>query len=297
MSRQFLVVGMDGTIGSALATLLRQHGSTVHVTSRRPHPGFDPGIIHLDLGRSPAFWSEVPKCDTAVICAGVSGLSACRKDPISTRTINVSHTLALAEKLALRGTFIVLLSTNMVFDGSTARTSIEETYSPMTEYGRQKVELEKRLAASGIVSAVVRLTKVIHPKMTLLFEWLDSLRMGRPIHPFSDIVCAPILLETAILGIAAIAERKISGCWQFSSPTDISYASIATELARAAKANPELIHLESARGLCDLEHVPIHATLDASRAMKELRLEFIDSADAVQKTLGRMLNESVARSA
>ena len=74
--------------------------------------------------------SRAPKplehCDhaDAVLCAGITSLAVCRQDPQACRRINVENSLAVLRQLAGTGTFVVALSTNLVFDGSKNQTII-----------------------------------------------------------------------------------------------------------------------------------------------------------------------------
>lgn len=87
--------------------------------------------------------------------------------------MNVSNTVRIAELLAGRGAKTVFLSTNAAFSGNNSYQDEDAVLLPVTEYGRQKVEAEKRLLALGGSAParshviIARLTKVLCAPMPL----------------------------------------------------------------------------------------------------------------------------------
>jgi len=276
---RLLVVGGEGLLGGALLDSGRREGLEVCATMQHAD---DPvaGIRRLDLAGPVEGWS-LPRCSSAVLCAAITSLDACRRDPAGTRHINVSQTVRLADRLVSAGAFVVFVSSNLVFDGAKPCRPAADALCPETEYGRQKAEAERALAAFGESVAVVRLTKVVSPKWTLMRGWIEAWRSGRMVEAFADMVGAPIPLEVTVKGVLAVTHRRLAGIWQFSAATDVSYAEMARHLARRVGANAELVRDVSARTRVSLEHLPEHTTLDASRATRELGLRFPPPLEAV----------------
>lgn len=269
-----LIVGADGLLGGTLRRQLQRSGREVAATSLLSVP--DPqNVLHLDLTQPPETWPELSPCRAVVLCAAITSLEQCRANPAGTRLVNVTRTLALLERLAQHGAFVVFISSNLVFDGSKPRRRPEEPVCPRTEYGRQKAEAEAALLRLRDRVAIVRLTKVIHPDMPLMRGWIQSLREGKPISPFQDFVCSPITLDATVGVLAEIAAQQRAGIWQLSASADITYAEIARCLAKSGGFDSALVRPVSARtGM--LEHLPQHSTLDAGRAQRELGFELID---------------------
>jgi hypothetical protein len=64
----------------------------------------------------------------------------------------------------------------MVFDGLSSFSKIDQPLNPKTEYGKQKAEAEKQLLSLGKSITVVRFTKIIGFEMTLLKDWIRTLK-------------------------------------------------------------------------------------------------------------------------
>lgn len=277
-----LVIGADGLLGSSLHAMGRTRGWPVEGTTRK-EVAAGSGLHYLDLGK-PIDDYTPPHCTTAVLCAAVTRLEACRREPVATRYVNVEQTIRLARRLHDQGIFVTYLSSNLVFDGTCALQQADAPLRPNTEYGRQKAAAEEGIGRLGDKAAIVRLTKVVSPQWQLLRGWSDDLRRGKPVNPFSNKSCAPIPPGLTVQGIAEIARRKLPGIWQFSPATDVTYADIARDIARRIGANPELVRPLQAPAEEGSGREPRFGTLDATRAQLELTLTFPPPLEAIAQT-------------
>lgn len=270
MSETALVVGGDGQIGRALVSVLHERGWEVRSTVLEPIPP-TPSQWSLDLARDPAGWPIPERVDVAFLCAAVPSLAQCRDRPQQTARINVINTLALAQRLVQRGAFVLVPSTNLVFDGEKPFRSSADTVCPMTEYGRQKADLERGFMSLGASAAVVRLTKVIGESMPLFERWCCELQAGRVIQPFSDMNLAPVSLALTVDVMVRIVESRLSGMFQLSPPDEIAYSDAAYEIAQTLGIGRELIQpILTTHASQTLECVPKYGTLDVSRIRNEL---------------------------
>jgi dTDP-4-dehydrorhamnose reductase len=181
----------------------------------------------------------------------------------------------------------VFLSTNHVFDGSRPHRPADDNRCPANEYGRQKAEAEERLLELGEGVAIVRLTKVLFPGDSRLAGWTEALRRGEAVRAAANLSLAPVPAELAIEGIIRVAESRASGIFQFSAPDETSYFQAAKAIAVTVDAREDIVCDEPAV----LEpgphgEIPRHASLDASRAARELRLTFPLSVDVVLQAAG-----------
>lgn len=266
-------MGADGVIGQPLAEQARQAGEMVVETTRR-RDTLSPQRWFLNMAEDVSTWHPPEGVAVAYLCAAVTSLEQCRTHPHQSAQINVDHTVALAERLVSAGAFVIFPSTNLVFDGSIPYTPAEEPTCPRTEYGRQKAAAEQRLLALGEQVAVIRPTKIVQRGMPRIVAWAQALRRGEVIHPFSDMMLAPLPLSYVLRVFQHIATLRLSGIIQLSAAQDISYAQVAYHLAHRIGANPALVQpVRCTESSVQLEAVPAHTTLDASRVQNEIGLE------------------------
>ena len=265
-----LVIGADGAIGSAVAARLEATGMPVVRTSRRGTAGSVP----LDLAAVPAAWRPPEGIASAVICAAMTSIEACRSRAAEARRVNVEAPLHLGRRIAAAGGRVVFLSTNMVFDGSTPFVPARAARCPRTAYGRMKAEAEEGLLALGDAATVIRLTKVVGSALPVIEAWRSALARGEIVRPFSDLPIAPVSLELAAAVVAGAVREPLGPVLQVSARADVTYADAAHRLAARWGVADELVRpwtvAESGVGL---EHVPHHTTLDGAAVRDRLGIE------------------------
>jgi dTDP-4-dehydrorhamnose reductase len=281
-----LIVGSDSLLGRELMARMQQAGESVIGTTRRRDQVSGPHV-YLDLSEDVERWQCDRPVGVAVLCAGATKLASCEADPAATARINVQGISALARNLAVSGTFILHLSTSSVFDGSAPRRLPHDPVSPRSEYGRQKAEAERQVLELGKLGAVVRLTKVLEPRPPLLQGWVQALRSGQPIHPFSNMVMAPIPLEFVGEVLHRLVGLRLPGVIQVSAERDVTYAEAARHIARRLGADEDLVQPITAEeaGIPRIAK-PAHTTLDAAWLRGELGLAPPDVWSTIDTALG-----------
>ena len=271
-----LVVGGDSTIGGAMVTRLDRIGLPVVWTTRRRDELSDRSL-HIDLDDESCAWNlpDVPPA-SAVLCAAITSVEACELNPGRTGKVNVENTVKLAKILRASGAFVTILSTDMVFDGLRPLVRSDQATTPVTQYGRQKADVEKALCGHSNDVAVVRLGKVIGPQTSPFTEWIEDLSSGVAIHPFSDVVLAPISLDCVVGLLVGITTNRRCGIFHATGPTDITYADAAYWIADRMGVDDRLV-VPVPRKYLPGDLRPIHRALDVSMDLAEMGLTGIDS--------------------
>jgi dTDP-4-dehydrorhamnose reductase len=263
----FLIVGGESEIGAAAFAALESQGRAAVATTRRSDL-VGRNRPFLDLADSLVGWESPADVTSACVCAAVARLADCAADPQKSAHINVTQTLTLVEKLLRRGIYVLFLSTNQVFNGRVAQVPPDTPHSPVSEYGRQKARTEAVLLehmARGAPIGVLRLAKVVSPRMPLLQRWIADLARGKPIGAFSDMTLAPTHIASVCSAIGALLTARASGVFQLTGPRDVSYAEVGRFLAGKLGVEPSLVQVMSARAAGLPEGAtPLHTTLDSS---------------------------------
>lgn len=248
-------------VGGALVTRLRQSGARVLGTTRRWEYVTEE-CIHLDLADDLRQWRPPNAVSVAILCAGETRIQACKNNPAGSARVNAEGVSQVAKTLRREGAFVIYLSTNQVFDGSVPFCSAQDPTCPITEYGRQKAEAERRLSDGGTAGAIVRFTKILGPQTALFTTWAEALRHGQSIQPFSDMMFAPVPLSCVTNILLLIAGRQLTGIFHVSGDRDISYEAAARIGAEALGAAPQLVQpIKAAQDRADGEPMPVHTTL------------------------------------
>ena len=238
---KYLIVGSDGLIGSQLERDLSERGEVVVSTTRRLDL---PSKVFVDLLTAKTDAASAVKADVAFFCAAMTNIQVCEAEPLISRQINVIETLRLMKRLADEGCFVVFLSSNAVFDGQSPFPDEDATYSPTTEYGRQKVSVEKEIRNSPSLTnrvAIVRLSKVVSSTSGVVAEFLRRLRAADPCHAFDDLLLCPVSLGYVCAALIYVATTQQSGIFHLSGAEEMTYAQFAENLATHVGADPRVI--------------------------------------------------------
>jgi len=279
-----LVIGGDSLIGRALAGHLRDTGHDVTVTTRRRETA-SAGRVPVDLETGD--WSALrDSFDAAYLVAAIARLADCAHDPERAERINVRQTVELARWLGVRGSRIIFLSTNQVFDGTRTLRRAEEPVCPVTVYGRQKARAETAILDTCADAAVLRMTKVLGDETPLFQDWTRSLTTGRPIAPFADMPLAPVHVSLVADSLVRIGESSGRGIYQISATDDVEYADVGHRLAALLGASPELVRPASWRDSGLLVEAPAaNTTLDESRLLDEFAIAAPGPWQAIDRSL------------
>ena len=283
----YLLVGGDSEIGAATRRLLQTRGQSVAATTRRPWQ-VSPNRPFFDLTAPIDQWTAPPAIRAACIFAAIARVAACHDDPIGSRRVNVTQTLALIEHLVARDIHVLFLSTNQVFDGTTPKVSAAAPHSPVSEYGRQKAQVEaalRRHIDRGAPVAILRLAKVVSPQMALINGWIEALCSGLPIQAFDDMRLAPTPIEWVTGAIAALLQDRAAGIFQLTGPRDVTYAEVGHFLADRLNADPALVTVAHARSSLPEGATPWHTTLDSQLLRDRYGFLVTDAWDVVETIL------------
>ncbi len=275
-----LIVGADSQIGQALIARYAALGITAMGTSRRR----DSSWMHLDLETDSEYWAAPPMVDVAVMCAAITGTAACKEHAGLAHMINVKATHRLAQSFVEAGSFVVFISSNLVYDGKVPFRHASEPPNPICDYGILKAMGESCMKVFGDKVSIVRLTKVIGPRTPLLRGWIDSLMRGNVVRPFDDMVFSPLSFTFVAHALERLATRKVSGILHLSGATDISYAAAAHHIARRLGV-PEKLVQPIGRRCADISDVdaPKYTSLAIGPAEQDVGIVFPHPYDTLDE--------------
>jgi dTDP-4-dehydrorhamnose reductase len=295
MNPAFLIVGGDSMVARALAGELARRGIEHHASTRRS-ADVSPERPFVDLANGN--WDQALRGSYrwVIICAAIARIEACAQDPETAQRVNADNMVALAHALADRGSSVLYLSTNQVFDGRTPFIAGTAPTSPMTAYGASKAAGERKLRELVPTAAILRLSKVLEPDNALFAGWIRQLRNGATISPFADMTLAPVSQDTvteALLSICLRADTP-AGIWQLSAANELTYAEAAAYVAVQLGLTPSRIRAAATAdsGLLS-DPPPLHTTLDTSR-LKRLGVAAPDCRRALDMIVAR--NRGIAGS-
>jgi dTDP-4-dehydrorhamnose reductase len=184
--------------------------------------------------------------DLIIHTAALARVGDCERDPERARRINAEGTAVLADLAERARARLVLISTDLVFDGESPPYRETDPVQPLTVYARTKVEAEKAVLDVPR-SLVVRVSLLFGPSMngkpSFFGGMMDSLGRGQPLMLFADEWRTPLALTTAARALVAVAARTdVTGVLHLGGPERLSRMEMGQRLAAFLNvAHPNLV--------------------------------------------------------
>ena len=160
-----------------------------------------PGALALDVSDASAveraFATTRP--DVAFLAVNVpGGVDRCEDHPDEAYDVNVAGTRHVAATAAQHGAALVYYSTDYVFDGKSGPYAEADTPSPVSVYGRTKLEAEQAVQTLAPRHLIVRTTAVYgwdRASRNFAMQVWERVGAGQSMRAPDDQLCNPTLAE------------------------------------------------------------------------------------------------------
>jgi dTDP-4-dehydrorhamnose reductase len=227
VSTSILIVGVDSQIGGYLRASFAHKHFVVTGSSRRKATGEaqQEGTIFIDLDLNSLIIPEKP-FDVAIVCAGMN-LATCKEYPEVSERINVQNTVRLIDNLLEKGTHVIFLSSNSVFDGNQAFYKYTDIPNPTSNYGIYKHRVEEYLQTGKKNASILRLTKVLTPRASFIVMWEKYIAEGVRFDVYNNHFLSPVSMNDVASTVTSMIEKRKPGIYQLSGNKEISYFDFA----------------------------------------------------------------------
>jgi dTDP-4-dehydrorhamnose reductase len=270
-----MVTGAGGRFGGRLAVHLAERFEVLAARHESTVPeGFDSVPLDLLSDSSIAAALEAARPDAVVHAAAMADPDACERDPDRATAVNARASETIARLCRRRGLPLVVVSTDLVFDGSRPNWREDDPPAPLMVYGRTKLEGERAALAEHAGAAVARVALVCgrghgpHGTSSEAVAW--GLRSGRRLRLYTDQFRTPVDAQSAAVALARLIETGARGVFHLGGAERVSRHELGTRTAR-------LLGLEAQgiEAVTSVEHPagaprPADVSLDSSRASREL---------------------------
>lgn len=235
--RRLLLTGASGLLGGYLLEQVRGRAGVVAWSGSTAAVRAGVAMLPIDLTDLSAVERSFRDAAPAVVihAAAMAGVADCARDPRRARRVNTEATATLARLCTAAGARLLLVSTDLVFDGEQAPYAEGAVPRPLSVYGRSKADAEAAvLARTG--HAVARLSLLYGPSLGDRPGFFDlqlrALR-GDALALFADEWRTPLDLPTAALALLRLVESEATGLFHIGGPERMSRLEMGQRLARA----------------------------------------------------------------
>jgi dTDP-4-dehydrorhamnose reductase len=208
---------------------------------------------------------------SAVVHSGaIAGPDACEQDPEMARRVNADATRVLAGLCGRAGAKLVLISTDLVFDGEKGRYVEDDAPRPLSVYGRVKLAAEESALSGAPGAAVVRIAaaygRLLGGRPCFVDELLASLARGEPVAAFTDQWRSPTAADQlAAILLRLVAEPGLKGVFHWGGADRATRYESAVALCRAFGYEESLVRPSRTIDRRMLAPRPRDSSLDSSR--------------------------------
>jgi dTDP-4-dehydrorhamnose reductase len=271
-----LVTGAAGLLGGRLAVLLAARGFEVRAARHRAAPPSGLTVVDLDLcdGAALAAVLDREKPDAVVHAAVLGRADVCERDPERATEINARVPGRVAAACRPRRVRVVGLSTDLVFGGERALSDERTAPSPLSVYGRTKLEGEDALLGADPSAAVARIALVCGrgygPRGSASEGVAWGLAEGGTVSLFADEYRTPVDAESVAAGVALLLERGGSGLFHLGGPERLSRLELGLRVAQVLGLSSRGIRAARQADYPGPDRRPADTSLDSGRARREL---------------------------
>ena len=296
---RLLITGSNGLLGNKLLAAVDSRPEIEGVAaSRAPAANSELGpfrYAQLDVTDCDAVRDVIVATAPQVVIhtAAMTDVDGCERDPELAFAVNVRGTEYVAQACAEAGAMLVHLSTEYVFDGHAGPYVETDPPSPISVYGRTKLESERVVAATCSRWAVARTTVLfgyaagVRPNFVL---WLlDRLASREPTRVVADQVGSPTLADNLAEMVLALAHGPAQGVYHTVGASRLGRYEFAQLVAEVFDLDPGFIEPITTAELRQPAPRPLKAGLRTDRLRREFPTVPVLTAEAALEGLRAQL--------
>ena len=276
-----LVLGASGLIGRRLMARLGPE-SAVGTFHRHPFPGGLPFDGSDGNGIETLLRQVTGDITHAFVLHGTIEVEACARDPAGTAELNVTQVAHVLTQLMAAGVTPVYVSSDYVFDGTRGGWRESDPPDPQTQYGKQKLAVERLLLEAPTPSLVVRCSRVIGADIgvrNVLGPWVEEIRAGATMRCATDQVFSPIAVDDVAGILAELAGAHSTGLYHLGGPNPLSRIDLLRLLLASIRAVDMAVHVDvvpcSLHDLPFLEKRPLDTSLNVDKLQAAIGWDFL----------------------
>jgi len=245
------VFGASGLLGSAVCRSIIRRGYSLLAYSNKESVTFSdqyrtkqmPFSDDNQLTRE--LFDQWP--GAVINCAAISSPDTVDKSPELARLINVEGASRLASISAHIGARFIHISTDMVFDGKKSPYRSTDQPNPLSEYGRQKLDAEKKILSVTDENLVVLRVTLLNGNSPLgrrsqHEKILRALASGSTLTLFEDELRQPCSAENLSDIIVELTERpNLNGLYHWAGSEEVSRYELGVRILKRFGINPDNI--------------------------------------------------------
>lgn len=252
MSKKILVTGSNGLLGQKLTDMLRYHSDYELIASSKGenrYPESD-GYTYeqLDVTDYEDIERLIKKYQPYAVIhtAAMTNVDQCETEKEACQKLNVDSVAHLIKLANQNPFYLVHLSTDFIFDGTSGPYKETDTSNPLSLYGHSKNDAELLLLATNINYSILR-TIIVYGvaaamSRTNIVLWAKgALEKGSPIKVVNDQYRMPTLAEDLAKACVLAIDKRAQGIYHISGKDYMSVIEMVRRIAKFFKLDDSII--------------------------------------------------------
>lgn len=293
---KILVTGTNGFVGSYIVAQLLADGHEVFASSRTGDlSSFNTDknyrFIQVDFTDPFALHDafEFVQPDVVIHSGAMSRPDDCERRQSDAFDTNVFGTVQLLLNAEAYKSFFIFLSTDFIFDGTKGMYKEEEAPSPLSYYGKTKMDAEEAVTEYQHGWAIVRTSFVygrpMYGRGNFITMIAETIKTGVPFNVVSDQSRTPTYVGDLAKGIAAIVQQRAAGVYHIAGKNRLTPFEMAQAVAAYLNVQQHQCTPVTRETFQELAQRPLKGGLDISKAVNTLHYQPTSFADGLRLTL------------
>jgi len=217
-----LITGAGGMLGRALTDQLRERQLRPAALSRAQ--------LNLADGLAIANAFNDVKPTLVLNCGAHTKVDLCEQESQSADSINGHALRQMADLCKGHGAFLVQVSTDFVFDGTSRRPyRTDDPVHPLSAYGRSKLLGEQLIQQSGLSDWLIVRTAWVYGRGGANFPrtMVTAARAGKPLSVIDDQIGSPTYTVDLADAILTLLDKRSRGLFHFTNSGQTSWRDFA----------------------------------------------------------------------
>ncbi|MFL2574372.1 MAG: SDR family oxidoreductase [Flavobacteriales bacterium] len=298
-----VVTGSNGLLGQKIVQQLNNKGYKIIATSKGPNRNSINNFFiyeDLDITNKEQLSSVLNKYNPDVVfnTAAITNVDLCEKEKDLCEKVNVQAVEFLADICLDIDSHLIHISTDFIFDGNDGPYKEDDIPSPLSYYGKSKLDSENILKSHKCKWTILRTIVLFGVAKDLtkgnIVLWAKhQLENSKKINIIDDEFRAPTLADDLAYACVYSAINKVYGIYHTSGKDIMSIYDMVISIANYFKLDKNLVNRISSKELNQVANRPKKTGFVLEKAQEKLNYypkSFNDSLAYIDKQLTNQNN-------
>lgn len=239
---KILLTGANGYVGTGLIKYLHLKKDTIVPVGFNMDGGPEE-IINLDLADSTKTNHFIEELRPGIIIhlAGNKDVLKCESDREFSRKVNYEISRNIVEQCFVRKIRLIYISTDYVFDGRSSPFHELSVPMPQTQYGKDKLAVEKLITGALSDYAIIRTAGIFGMKNDFVDTVLKQLKQKLAFQAFANLKNSPTFIRDLSLMFHIIISKRMIGTFHCAGPESLSRYDFAVKISKIFRLPGNLV--------------------------------------------------------